>query len=192
MTPIGVEADSVPDCPVPGAVRRPIPPEQVTLHLNSNPEPLPFVMKVGNEGEAFFVFETDADDPNIPPEMVTSPVLSAASSPLLPPVPSEDITFVPPADGRGEYEDEVTPHHSRAASLDDLDLGEAQGRPLDPDPLDAQLEEFVVQNHSNRHDRNHKKRRDRFNRITSEHGERTCISPSLSRTALPCTSSELA
>jgi phosphatidate phosphatase LPIN len=44
---------------------------------NNLPEPhtAPFWMKVGDAGEAFFVLETDQE---VPEEMMTSPVISAA------------------------------------------------------------------------------------------------------------------
>jgi phosphatidate phosphatase LPIN len=40
-------------------------------------------MKLGEGGEAFFVFQTDGD---IPEEMQTSPIVSPAQSPVLPDV----------------------------------------------------------------------------------------------------------
>jgi phosphatidate phosphatase LPIN len=40
-----------------------------------NGEPIPFNMKVGEAGEAFFVLETDDD---VPEEYLTSPLLEAA------------------------------------------------------------------------------------------------------------------
>ncbi|PWY98213.1 LNS2-domain-containing protein [Testicularia cyperi] len=57
---------------------------KVTLHLNNATEPLPFAMKVGEAGEAFFVLEIDDEDElnRIPADLVTSPILSAASSPI--------------------------------------------------------------------------------------------------------------
>jgi len=64
---------------------------KVTLHLNGSPEPLPFHMKVGETGEAFFVLEVDDNDSaEIPDALVTSPILSAASSPGA--TPSFDVT----------------------------------------------------------------------------------------------------
>ncbi|PWN28559.1 LNS2-domain-containing protein [Jaminaea rosea] len=56
---------------------------KVTLHLNNSSEPLPFAMKIGEQGEAFFVVEIDDEDERnqIPDDLVTSPILSAASSP---------------------------------------------------------------------------------------------------------------
>jgi phosphatidate phosphatase LPIN len=41
-----------------------------------NGEPVPFAMKVGDAGEAFFVFETEHE---VPEEFQTSPLISAAS-----------------------------------------------------------------------------------------------------------------
>lgn len=42
-----------------------------------NGHPIPFDMKIGEAGEAFFVFETDED---VPDELVTSPLLKPADS----------------------------------------------------------------------------------------------------------------
>lgn len=56
---------------------------KVTLHLNDSPEPLPFAMKVGEAGEAFFVLELNDEEARqgVPDELVTSPILSATTSP---------------------------------------------------------------------------------------------------------------
>lgn len=46
--------------------------EQVNVSVNGNP--IPFNMKIGEAGEAFFVFETEDD---IPDHLITSPLLEA-------------------------------------------------------------------------------------------------------------------
>lgn len=72
-------------------------------------------MKVGEAGEAFFVFEVDpetADKDGIPADLVTSPVLSAMTSPIA--APSDD------ADGRPGVS------RSSTADVEELDLGEAK------------------------------------------------------------------
>ena len=46
---------------------------QVKVLVNGNP--IPFNMKIGEAGEAFFVFETDDDD--LPDDLITSPLLEA-------------------------------------------------------------------------------------------------------------------
>lgn len=46
--------------------------KKVNVYVNGNP--IPFSMKIGDAGEAFFVFETDED---IPENIVTSPILEA-------------------------------------------------------------------------------------------------------------------
>lgn len=46
--------------------------KKVTLTVNS--DPVPFYMKVGDAGEAFFIVETDED---VPDELLTSPLLGA-------------------------------------------------------------------------------------------------------------------
>ena len=50
---------------------------KVTLHLNGSSEPLPFAMKVGENGEAFFIMEFDEDAEDVPEDLVTSPIVSA-------------------------------------------------------------------------------------------------------------------
>ena len=45
---------------------------QVNMFVNGNQ--VPFPMKIGEAGEAFFVFETDED---VPDSLVTSPLLDA-------------------------------------------------------------------------------------------------------------------
>ena len=54
------------------------------MYINGNP--VPFSMKIGDAGEAFFVFETEGD---IPEDLVTSPILSATNT-----TPQEDIPSV--------------------------------------------------------------------------------------------------
>jgi phosphatidate phosphatase LPIN len=41
-----------------------------------NGRPIPFNMKIGEAGEAFFVFETDED---VPADLMTSPILEATN-----------------------------------------------------------------------------------------------------------------
>ena len=49
---------------------------KVTLHLNDSPDPLPYAMKVGENGEAFFVIKVENPDEPVPDALVTSPVMS--------------------------------------------------------------------------------------------------------------------
>ena len=49
--------------------------KQVTVLVNGNP--IPFNMKIGEAGEAFFVFETDDD---VPEDLITSPLLQPEDS----------------------------------------------------------------------------------------------------------------
>lgn len=93
---------------------------KVTLHLNNSTDPLPFAMKVSDSGEAFFVLEIDDEDErnNIPADLVTSPILSAASSPIAAPEDSQE--------GDGEGSAEVEP----------LELGEAEQLPNVPTNID--------------------------------------------------------
>ncbi|KAG9017378.1 hypothetical protein FRB93_007492 [Tulasnella sp. JGI-2019a] len=49
---------------------------QVTVLVNG--QPIPYAMKIGEAGEAFFVFETEED---VPQELMTSPILGAQPDP---------------------------------------------------------------------------------------------------------------
>lgn len=55
--------------------------KKIDVYVNDNKTDLP--MKLGEGGEAFFVFETDSSDLSL--SVVTSPVISAASSPQMSP-----------------------------------------------------------------------------------------------------------
>ncbi|EIW76338.1 LNS2-domain-containing protein [Coniophora puteana RWD-64-598 SS2] len=52
-------------------------PGEKQVNVSVNGKAIPFSMKIGDAGEAFFVFETDED---IPEDLVTSPILSATSN----------------------------------------------------------------------------------------------------------------
>ena len=48
----------------------------VQVNVFVNGRPIPFNMKIGEAGEAFFVFETDED---VPADLITSPILEATN-----------------------------------------------------------------------------------------------------------------
>ncbi|WFC97375.1 phosphatidate phosphatase [Malassezia yamatoensis] len=60
---------------------------KVTLHLNGAAEPLPFAMKVGENGEAFFVMKIDDAGEGVPAALVTSPIVGPSSEPEPPKSP---------------------------------------------------------------------------------------------------------
>ncbi|AEY97489.1 FAFL195Wp [Eremothecium gossypii FDAG1] len=60
-------------------------PSQKKVEVIVNGQPTDIPMKLGDTGEAYFVFQMDTDLNNIPEELITSPVVSAASSPSLSP-----------------------------------------------------------------------------------------------------------
>ncbi|TKY84535.1 hypothetical protein EX895_006437 [Sporisorium graminicola] len=95
---------------------------KVTLHLNNSTDPLPFAMKVSDSGEAFFVLEIDDEDErnNIPDDLVTSPILSAASSPI-----------TSPEDG-GDADTDAA-----SAEVEPLELGDAEQLPASSFDSDA-------------------------------------------------------
>ncbi|SCU81977.1 LADA_0C02212g1_1 [Lachancea dasiensis] len=56
-------------------------PSQKKVLVSVNGQPTNIPMKLGDSGEAYFVFETEADRGTIPDELISSPVASATSSP---------------------------------------------------------------------------------------------------------------
>jgi len=68
-------------------------PSEKKVEFRINGEKADFAMKLGEGGEAFFVFETDRA---VPQELQTSPVLSPTSSPLVPgtPAPFQEPDFL--------------------------------------------------------------------------------------------------
>jgi phosphatidate phosphatase PAH1 len=52
-------------------------PQRRQVRITVNDEEIPFYMKVGETGEAFFVFETDG---NVPEDLQTSPLSSPISN----------------------------------------------------------------------------------------------------------------
>ncbi|KAJ1022462.1 hypothetical protein NDA16_003451 [Ustilago loliicola] len=100
--------------------------EQVEVDLQGN------ILSDSERGEAFFVLEIDDDEErnNIPDDLVTSPILSAASSPIS---AAEDVGGNPENGG----EPEVEP----------LELGEAEALPDDvPTNIDQDNPEDLDQN----------------------------------------------
>ncbi|KAG9317850.1 Lipin/Ned1/Smp2-domain-containing protein [Chiua virens] len=61
-------------------------PAEKKVNVSVNGNPIPFSMKIGDAGEAFFVFETEED---IPEDLVTSPILSATKT-----TPHDEIPVV--------------------------------------------------------------------------------------------------
>ena len=61
-------------------------PVQVDIAING--KAVPFSMKIGEAGEAFFVFETDGD---VPDDLITSPLLEPTQPISLESPPQEDI-----------------------------------------------------------------------------------------------------
>ncbi|KAH9176430.1 lipin, N-terminal conserved region-domain-containing protein [Lactarius sanguifluus] len=60
--------------------------KKVDIAVNGNA--VPFSMKIGEAGEAFFVFETEGD---VPDDLITSPLLEPTQPVSLEPPPQEDI-----------------------------------------------------------------------------------------------------
>lgn len=107
---------------------------KVTLHLNDSPDPLPFAMKVGENGEAFFVMKVENMDDPVPDALVTSPVVGPVNPTQEDPVPlslgesheSEDAIVLPQPDAAPPptipVEAKVTEPHSGSHLELDLDM----------------------------------------------------------------------
>jgi len=68
-----------------------------------NGKAVPFNMKIGEAGEAFFVFETDID---VPDDLITSPLLEPTEFVSPDPVPLEDFGRFGARDRRGSFTDD--------------------------------------------------------------------------------------
>ena len=68
-----------------------------------NGKAVPFNMKIGEAGEAFFVFETDID---VPDDLITSPLLEPTELVSPDPVPLEDFGRFGARDRRGSFTDD--------------------------------------------------------------------------------------
>ena len=68
-----------------------------------NGKAVPFNMKIGEAGEAFFVFETDID---VPDDLITSPLLEPTELVSPNPVPLEDFGRFGARDRRGSFTDD--------------------------------------------------------------------------------------
>ncbi len=100
---------------------------QVNVFVNGNP--VPFQMKIGDAGEAFFVFETDED---VPEDLVTSPLLEATK-------PGESNAHVqPPPTGRFGAKEDIghqaltDPPSETSQEPDFLDLNAAASNEKEP------------------------------------------------------------
>lgn len=83
----------------------------VQVNVFVNGRPIPFNMKIGEAGEAFFVFETDED---VPADLMTSPILEATN-------PSAPKTTV------NDAQSEKQQHSGRfGVQMDDTSLGDHQ------------------------------------------------------------------
>ena len=70
-------------------------PSQKKVEVLVNGQSTDIPMKLGDSGEAYFVFETLADLEGIPDELISSPVVSAASSPESKPTTKDDALEEP-------------------------------------------------------------------------------------------------
>jgi hypothetical protein len=74
----------------------------VDIAVNGNA--VPFSMKIGEAGEAFFIFETDGD---VPEDLITSPLLEPTQPGFLKSPPREDIGSSGAREGESDLADVV-------------------------------------------------------------------------------------
>ncbi|KAJ3904324.1 nuclear elongation and deformation protein 1 [Lentinula edodes] len=96
--------------------------KKVTVSVNGHP--IPFDMKIGEAGEAFFIFETEDD---VPEDLITSPLLRPSS-------PTNENT-------RGSIDVETTRFGTKKGGDQNSDAGEPE--PLDLNALPSPPEEDV-------------------------------------------------
>lgn len=101
---------------------------QVTVTVNG--KPIPFNMKIGEAGEAFFVFETDDD---VPADLITSPILQPTrpeDDPDVPDVPTDRFGAKPDSDDE-EQEEQKQEEQTKAEiqEPDFLDLNDSGQSP---------------------------------------------------------------
>lgn len=92
-------------------------------------------MKIGEQGEAFFVVEVDDEDERnqIPDDLVTSPILSATTSPMA----SPGFEPVPPVTSAAQPGDAKIP--VSASEVEPLDLGESSTRGKTTEASDTEV-----------------------------------------------------
>ncbi len=86
---------------------------QVDIAVNG--KAVPFSMKIGEAGEAFFVFETDGD---VPDDLITSPLLEPTQPVSLEPQPQEDIGRSGTRESEGDLNDDVVGQEPDFLDLD--------------------------------------------------------------------------
>lgn len=104
--------------------------KKVNVFVNGNP--IPFSMKIGEAGEAFFVFETDDD---VPEDLITSPIIH----PTIPGKDTEEKPSEPPVDsdrfGSKPEEDKREQEHAEE-ELEAKDQAEPDFLNLDGDAVE--------------------------------------------------------
>ncbi|KAH6914816.1 nuclear elongation and deformation protein 1 [Coprinopsis sp. MPI-PUGE-AT-0042] len=71
-------------------------PSEKKVNVSVNGQPIPYSMKIGEAGEAFFVFETDDD---VPADLITSPILQPTDPESIPDQATERFGTKPDGDG---------------------------------------------------------------------------------------------
>lgn len=119
---------------------------KVTLHLNGSPEPLPFAMKVADDGEAHFVMEIDNATNEVPSALVTSPIVSPVSEEpeqlSTDPEPldiGQSVSPAPATGGSAANGSETAPTHGSSAEEYPHPFGEEDESPVDGTHHDERL-----------------------------------------------------
>ncbi|KAG8219028.1 Lipin/Ned1/Smp2-domain-containing protein [Butyriboletus roseoflavus] len=119
-------------------------PAEKKVNVSVNGNPIPFSMKIGDAGDAFFVFETEED---IPEDLVTSPILTATKTATHDEIPSVTLSKtpeVPPAAPKmpePEFLDLNATLHDRVSTL--RKRGQSYSAPQTP-PLEVDFPQAPV------------------------------------------------
>ncbi|KAI9463544.1 LNS2-domain-containing protein [Lactarius psammicola] len=107
-------------------------PSEKKVDIAVNGKAVPFSMKIGEAGEAFFVFETDGD---VPDDLITSPLLEPTQPVSLEPQPLEDIG----RSGAREGEDGLTDDRQEPDFLDLDAPSTSPPRAISKSPISSSL-----------------------------------------------------
>ncbi|KAI0305789.1 Lipin/Ned1/Smp2-domain-containing protein [Multifurca ochricompacta] len=90
-------------------------PTEKKVDIAVNGKVVPFHMKIGEAGEAFFVFETDGD---VPDDLITSPLLEPTQPVLSDPLPLGNIGRFGAPDCKGDFADDAMSQEPDFLDLD--------------------------------------------------------------------------
>ncbi|TFK22353.1 LNS2-domain-containing protein [Coprinopsis marcescibilis] len=99
-------------------------PSEKKVNVSVNGNPIPFSMKIGEAGEAFFVFETEGD---VPEDLITSPIIQPTEPEVVPETPTDRF---------GARRDDDESDEQRRSEADEARLRQEEVGSQEPEYLD--------------------------------------------------------